>query len=490
MFKKWLLFAVLFTLLSLQAYATETSWLPVAGNSDWSNAANWTNGVPDQYTNATIVASNYSPKVNIEAVCLNLTITSGTLFMRVLAETPHSLHIYGNLVIAPQSPVAATGPCIFNMGDATTTVDGYVDVDASTSFPGTLFDGSLAGTINIAGNLNLNTNGIFNCGQSTVNFFGTGPSTIPPGQSFWNLQVTKTTIAGIASLTPTPGVTTIANQLILTTGIFNAGSARVEFTGSNAFPFVVIAGAIFNCGTSTFAFKTTTSATVASQTYYDIEINRPTYVYTSDVGTLTTLRDFNDIAGSFIAGGNLIIGRDINISLGASFSGDGGTHFTHNVTRDLNSAGTFHGGQSTWNVHGKVNNTNAGFGSFIATSDFMNIWGDFLNPTTNAFYHFNGTMDFKGTVHQNIAGVTYNTLMINNASPSTCLLTSNATVTTMYIGNEVVNAIFDDGGYLLLSSPASTSTLICYDGVYKVGSPSGPPAFTSAAIAPGFTFDY
>lgn len=74
-----------------------TTWTG-AGNSLWDNPANWTNGVPDRYSDVTIPVVSVSPVVEtgVEAECRNLTIEPGALLTVNSAVTEGgSLIVFG-----------------------------------------------------------------------------------------------------------------------------------------------------------------------------------------------------------------------------------------------------------------------------------------------------------------------------------------------------------------------------------------------------------
>lgn len=85
-----------------------------------------------------------------------------------------------------------------------------------------------------------------------------------------------------------------------------------------------------------------------------------------------------------------------------------------------------------------------------------------------------GIINFNGSSAQTTQGYTFYTLKANNVSG--VKLTSAATVTTLTIGDEVPNSLFDDGGYQV----TSTGTLNLTSGTFTIGG-------TIATTFPGFT---
>lgn len=102
---KSLIPALVFLLLSAASYAQSTTW---TGNEDsqWENAANWTNGVPDASSDATIPSSAilYPYLSNGTYVCNNLTVEDEALL--TIDETA-SLSVAGDVFLGTGKGVGA-----------------------------------------------------------------------------------------------------------------------------------------------------------------------------------------------------------------------------------------------------------------------------------------------------------------------------------------------------------------------------------------------
>lgn len=103
-----------------------------------------------------------------------------------------------------------------------------------------------------------------------------------------------------------------------------------------------------------------------------------------------------------------------------------------------------------------------------------------LNGTTTV-------VNYNGSEAQAVlGGVTYRTLMVNNAAGAT--LGAAATTTTLTIGNYTGSSIFDDGGYQLTCA----GTLNLTSGTFKLGGAAATvwPSFASNNISAGTTVEY
>ncbi len=183
------------TVTILSAPNAATTWTGDVDN-DWFNWQNWTNCTPGAITDVTIPAGrpNYPGLYGLNPVANSVTIQSG-------------------------------GTITLNGGRTLITTD-YINNQGTLTM-------SAASTIRLSGNWT-NT-GTFNSGNGTVEFTGTGTSTIAAGgtgtsQSFNNIAITKT---GGAKVTLSSSVKTNGN-LQITTGEFEVPA------GTSALPNNVI----------------------------------------------------------------------------------------------------------------------------------------------------------------------------------------------------------------------------------------------------------
>gem|GEM_PF-162324 len=150
-----------------------------------------------------------------------------------------------------------SNPVVVSLGTnhaPTITVTGDVDVQGNSSTNNaTLYSSSAGAVLNVAGNWNIGSNGIFTSTNIAVNLNGSGTSSAPQtvttgGQSFSALTVSNSTYVKLAS------ATTVTNNLTLTSGTLDVSTSNYGLTvGGN---FANTAGT-FTCNSGTITFNGT-----------------------------------------------------------------------------------------------------------------------------------------------------------------------------------------------------------------------------------------
>jgi len=170
-----------------------------AANNDWFNCNNWANGyVPTSVVDVTIpLVTNFANINAVSAQCKKITIDGGTLSFT-----------------SPGYLLAASDVNIINNGTLDMTTGGSVELQ-----------GNWSDQVNTAGKG-------FKNGTGLVNFSGSATQTISAVKGtelFYNLQINKTTTAGLVNLNNN---ITVDRNLTLTQGIFTTGNNL--FTWSNS----------------------------------------------------------------------------------------------------------------------------------------------------------------------------------------------------------------------------------------------------------------
>ncbi|TVQ09511.1 MAG: T9SS C-terminal target domain-containing protein [Bacteroidetes bacterium] len=266
----------------------ETQWIGVV-NADWSNPANWSDGVPTSAMDAVIpggVPNN--PVLNVNAFCKSLRITSGTLEIdggfnlttysditigegtalgRLIVSSPESAIVCGGSWTRGINGqfIHGNGTVIFNTASASATIN-----PLNSNFHNVAFNNSgamftLSGSvINILGNLELlngtlvpntsgyvinlggdfNNQGNFTQGNGTVVLNGAGDQTITNG------VFNHLTVGGSGTKYSSNGCTIHGNTLVVSTLHANEGST-IDFRGN----VLIQATGTFHDGDQTHTFN-------------------------------------------------------------------------------------------------------------------------------------------------------------------------------------------------------------------------------------------
>lgn len=263
---------------------TETVWTGGI-NSDWDNAANWTDGVPTSGIDAIIPDVVNDPVLNVDAQCKKLRITNGTLELE-----------NGNNIIAYDDITIGEG-----------TGNGKLIVSNSSS------------SIVCGGNFTRGTSGLFVHGNGTVLFnSGNGTVTVNPGgAAFYNVEfdnvATTFFLAGTNIL--------IAGSLVVNNGLVQPSTSGYTLNIYGNF----INNATFNPATGTVILAGTTDQTVTRGMFNNLTVNGTGIKYTTD----TCYINGNTIVESTLqatTGSTIDFNGNVTINAGATFNDGGQTH--------------------------------------------------------------------------------------------------------------------------------------------------------------------
>ncbi len=395
---------------------TASDDLNVAGwngsvSSDWSNPANWSaaQGSPlFPPSGNDIAAIGYTPFANqptistaayaenlifgdAQAATLTLaaggSLTSGNIsgnwtggtVIHTINTNSQTISVNGEIILSD-----GTAGHAINLNIGTGTINITQDL-TQTGGANVTFIGN--GTLNIGDDFNY-TNGTFTAGSGTVNFNGTTEQ-IGAGVNYNNLTINKT--AGIGYLN---NAATIAENLTVSAGELDINAATAvngnvtiasgaTLNGDGV--TTSVAGNWNNSGTfissnGTINLNGTSAQIVSATTFNNLTINK-----SSGTATLT---------------GNSVINGDLSVLAG---------------TLDL---GTYTANRSSAGGNLSVGN-NASL--LLAGTDF---------PTNYSTYSLNNTstVNYNGTIAQNVTGITYGNLVLSNGGTNVKTLAASAAV--------------------------------------------------------------
>ena len=387
------LFLFLFSL--LQTYSQSTSWKGTT-NTYWNNAANWTNGIPDNTKDAILGDANFTgvnqPVVNVASNCKSVTIGGIRATTLTFAR---GLNIFGNLtintngiVIHPNTACVIKGNWINNGKYAATTSTTRVTFNGSNQTIGgtkvTVFRRTTinaTSTITLANNIKIDSTGSF------LAIYGI----LDPGQN------------------PTYNITST-----VATKIYDQGTIRI-----NAATFAAnytLSGIVTLYPGSIVEYSSTTVNQIVSSAYYYSTL------IISGSGTKSLAANLPLLYGLNITKGNLLI--------------TGGTF-------DLK---TFTANRATNRVGGLLS---------IADGAFLKVGGlnNFpLNFATRVF-GLASTVEYNG-VDQTVSAQNYGNLLISTAGIKTAAVALNI------MGNlSITNGTFNTNAVVLTHSIAGNFTM-------------------------------
>ncbi|MDG5766030.1 T9SS type A sorting domain-containing protein [Balneolales bacterium ANBcel1] len=255
-----LLAMLLLVLISLPALgpaalAQTTTWNGSVSN-EWSDPANWSNGVPDANTSANIQwfpPANPDPLITSNTSFSGLTINNFGREVRVNVAPGVEVEMDNLAVAATETP----GQIAFDVGD------GHVTVNNPTSISGAIFVDD--GSITFLDDFSLVSSSLVTVQTGTVNIGHPGPPVINAdlvigNDATFNLNNGSLNIYG--------------NSAFNNSGAFNAGSGNIVFDGNISLD----GNADFNPETSTVTITSNSIITVGSNidgntiNFYDLEI--------------------------------------------------------------------------------------------------------------------------------------------------------------------------------------------------------------------------
>ena len=302
---------------------------------------------------------------------------------------------------------------------------------ASTLTPGT-------GTIQIAGamtlpaNITTYNNLEINRAASTINL---GVNTICNGYVNVMAGTLHTTAAGnfnltaLGTFTVAAGATFVSNNSVVTcqgtvtlNGTITTGTGQLIYKGN----FVNNGTYTIGNGTTVFGGTTTVSGTVATQPFYNVQINAGANVTLP--AACTVGNNWTNNGGTVIPGTGTVTFNSTTAN--QSITGTATTHTFYNLT--INKAAgfglAFAGSATTLNV----NNLTQTLGNFTACAT-VNLTGNYVH-TAGTFTANSGNMNFNGTGAQAISGIAtaFFKLTVDKASGTlTQTAASNSVTNTM-----------------------------------------------------------
>lgn len=297
----------------------QTSWKGTT-STDWSNAKNWTNGVPTSAVDAVLGDANFTginnPRLSTQSTCKSLT-------------------------------VGGTKATTFTVGDRNLTVTGSVSIASN----GTISHGR--GTFTVQGNWANDGSYTATKNQSTISFSGIGAQTIggTSTTTFRKFTIGKTSIVNCTQNIVDNG----AGASIIVNGTFDPGNFQI--TGGAS--MTVNSGGVLVVIKSTFAGNFGTSGGKSLNLASTVN-------YTSNgVQTIDQTLSYGNLVlstgGTKSAGGNLTIRSNLTINSGVILNG--GTR-TFTVSGNILNNGTFNPNTSTVVVTGSANTSIAGQTTF------------------------------------------------------------------------------------------------------------------------------
>ena len=271
-----------------------TNW---TGNTDsnWNDATNWDNGVPNINLDAIIGLQTNNPEINAvsgDATAKSVTLTNGILTV----DNGNDLNSVGDVVIGLG---ASNG--ILAVADATSDIF-------------------------IAGSFSMGVNGIFIHGNGTLTFNAPAGSVsiVPNNSTFYNLTFTQ----------PATYLIQGANVIFDVDGDVNITNSLMSFAGIGY--TATIAGDLINNGGT---FVSSSNGTVilngADQIIKDFSLRN---VIVNGTGT-KTLQGTVAVGGSLVvnstldaAAATLIMAGDVTIAASGTFNDGGGSHYFYGPT--------------------------------------------------------------------------------------------------------------------------------------------------------------
>ncbi len=377
-----------------------TTWNAAALTTDWHNAGNWTNGIPNSAKNALITNIATQPILTNDATCKSLTINSGaTLISANFQITIHGDFSNNGTVTLGNSPIIITGIANQNIAAIATTgnvsvtkTGGVATLTGNMSTSGLTINGS-GGTLNLGSGLTHTFTGDIT--RTAGNLVGSSANVILTGTN--NQTISGITTTGNISVTKTGGTATLssslsANDLIIngTGGTFSFGAAFTHtFTGN----ITVTAGTLAG-GTSAVILTGTANQSIAGFTTTG-------NISSTKIGGTATLQGNLSAAALTIngLGGTLNMGSALTHTFSGTITLTNGTLDGGSSTINANRTGT------TWTGTGTnfiANNSTVVFGGAaqtintpttfnnltIATSGLKTFSG---LPTVNGIFQIDGT---------------------------------------------------------------------------------------------------
>ncbi len=497
--KSWLstLLIICFGLcLPILSVAQTTSWMGTSSTS-WSNAANWSNGVPSATVNAIIGDSKFTganqPTISYSTSCNSLTV-GGTKLSVISINAP--LSISGNVSINSNGTVALNNTLTLtgNWSNSGTFSSGGVNSNvvfagATQNYSGANVTTFRKLTISKGSTLKMNKNFTV---SGTGNLF-TINGTLDPNEAPAYVATIGDVILNDGSTVKITTNLYSGNYIINGTVIMNPGFI-VEYA-SNTVDQVVTNVLVYSTlkisGSST---KTLAGALTAlnssAATRGNIYINGGTF----DIGANLINR------GATVAGGTISVGNGAKLRIGGTNSFP-----TNYSTIALGSSGTVEYYGSTQSIralsYGNLTLSNAGTKT---AAGILDIAGDFnlststfvagaythmvagnWNMTSGTFTNTGSTINFDGVEDQDLTSTdAFNNVKINKASGS-LILASDATIKALTFTKGTITAdgykvIIPSGGTLTGAS-ASTGWVngdlqkyysAATGGTYEVGGPA------------------
>ncbi|MDP4210414.1 MAG: hypothetical protein Q8928_16505 [Bacteroidota bacterium] len=346
-----------------------TNWTG-AVNTDWNVAGNWDNGVPDATKDAIISDRPNDPHItNADAVCNNLTLTTGLLYL----ENGKKLETKGDVIV----------------GTGTNTA--VLSVETSSS------------DITVGGTWTNGTNGIFMNGNGTVRFIsGAGISTITPrNYNFYNVVIDNPATTFYLSGSPI----TFKGSVTVKNGILTPATASYVYNVEK--DFVVESGTFNHTGggyaTGTVVFNGLSTQNISNATFYNMIIAGSGTKITHGTVTVANTTLVSSTLKAEIAS-SIDFNGDVTIAASGTFDDGDQTHYF---------TGTNWTGTGGYSGAGTVIFDRIG-GQNIYASKFNNL--DLNSPAAGATITLLGDVAINGNIYvrNSISNLYINTNLISN----------------------------------------------------------------------------
>ena len=361
-----------------------------------------------------------------------------------------SAETYGNIILSSSSgaviktlPVTAftvegnftstiaTGTSVSYTAASALTINGSVNIGASTTFNASTFSHNIAGSwIN---------NGTFSGATSTITMTGANSSISGTGiHNFNNLSLTASSITAAA----TSNLTIAGNLLTSGPGQFThiaggtttmSGAAKTISGTGIILPDLVVSGTI----TTTSSFIVAGNLSVAGS-------------ITASAGTITMSGSAKTITGAGTIGFNALAATG-TLSASASFSISNSLDVSGSLTATSGTANftgssSLNGTANLFNVTINGTTLNLSTNAVLGIANVFTITAGTLNVTSN----IPNTVNFNGTGAQSINAITYHHLILSNGNTKTAAaaITANGNLTinpsTVFAAASFTHQIYGD----------------------------------------------
>jgi hypothetical protein len=472
-FVKCTLTAIIFVVLANCSLANTTNWTG-GTSSDWSNSANWDNGVPGTGSTAQIgVTAGFNNQPVISSTVsgiTNLIFGVNGLIVLGTTTTATSLTVNSGFTLAVSGSITQNSSSVvlsaLSSSTFTTTLAGAGTISCSSLTVGnsnvflavSLLSTNLVEVISTISNLSIS-------GSLIVNSTTQGTSVVPLivaigfNNATFSLQGGVTTIGTtIKTVNTTQGIILTGNSIPIFSIDMPTGSSLtpvLQLTGAHAIDATSVANSIdfYNntggTGTCTVNYSGTSQEVYTTSSSTILNTSPQVYQYLSLTGTGTKTPD----------GSLLTVGADLT-SLTPTTVAFNTNNPTVTIGGNWTNSSTVNQGSGNITVTGSVTN-NSGGTLNLGTGN-LSIAANYTNNTGGVYTQSTGTTIFNGASAQVLAdnsttGTTFNLVNFTSGGTKTMSGTGGFAVSNSGILTMGANTILQTGNVLTLNS-ANTST--------------------------------